>query len=191
MFSEVFRIIDGDNREPTADTMKLAIQQNDTVCLPGNSLLIQWAGSELAIEAPRPTTILGTSSLSRQRHDLLHPKLGCQIHQTGLFLIEHEALVEDVGQQVSFAELVDHFLGKRRTIRVACVDQEINMATHFLERGEGQHDPVPVLWLVTTVLYNKPRRKFVGYPTEHSALNCSLVEPYQMKRGAAGSPRVS
>jgi diguanylate cyclase (GGDEF)-like protein/PAS domain S-box-containing protein len=50
MFSEVFRIIDGDNREPTADTMKLAIQQNDTVCLPGNSLLIQRAGSELAIE---------------------------------------------------------------------------------------------------------------------------------------------
>jgi diguanylate cyclase (GGDEF)-like protein/PAS domain S-box-containing protein len=50
MFSEVFRIIDGDNREPTDDTMKLAIQQNDTVCLPRNSLLIQRAGSELAIE---------------------------------------------------------------------------------------------------------------------------------------------
>src|SRR6202049_2130488 len=49
-FSEVFRIIDGDNREPTADTMALAIQQNDTVCLPGNSLLIQRLGSELAIE---------------------------------------------------------------------------------------------------------------------------------------------
>jgi PAS domain S-box-containing protein len=50
MFSEVFRIIDGDSREPTADTMKLAIQQNDTVCLPRNSLLIQREGAELAIE---------------------------------------------------------------------------------------------------------------------------------------------
>jgi PAS domain S-box-containing protein len=50
MFSEVFRIIDGDNREPTDDTMKMAIQQNDTVCLPGNSLLIQREGAELAIE---------------------------------------------------------------------------------------------------------------------------------------------
>ena len=50
MFSGVFRIIDGDNRVPTDDTMKLAIQQNDTVCLPRNSLLIQRAGSELAIE---------------------------------------------------------------------------------------------------------------------------------------------
>jgi diguanylate cyclase (GGDEF)-like protein/PAS domain S-box-containing protein len=50
MFSEVFRIIDGDSREPTADTMQLAIQQNDTVCLPGNSLLIQREGAELAIE---------------------------------------------------------------------------------------------------------------------------------------------
>jgi len=50
MFSEVFRIIDGDNREATADTMKLAIQQNDTVGLPGNSLLIQREGAELAIE---------------------------------------------------------------------------------------------------------------------------------------------
>jgi diguanylate cyclase (GGDEF)-like protein/PAS domain S-box-containing protein len=50
MFSEVFHIIDGDNREPTADTMKLAIQQNDTVGLPGNSVLIQREGTELAID---------------------------------------------------------------------------------------------------------------------------------------------
>ena len=50
MFSGVFRIIDGDNREPTADITKLAIQQNDTACLPGNSLLIQREGAELAIE---------------------------------------------------------------------------------------------------------------------------------------------
>jgi diguanylate cyclase (GGDEF)-like protein/PAS domain S-box-containing protein len=50
MFSEVFRIIDGDNREPTADTMKLAIQQNETVALPANSVLIQREGAELAIE---------------------------------------------------------------------------------------------------------------------------------------------
>src|ERR1700676_5513704 len=50
MFSEVLRIIDGDNREPTADTMRLAIQQNDTVGLPANSVLIQRQGAELAIE---------------------------------------------------------------------------------------------------------------------------------------------
>jgi diguanylate cyclase (GGDEF)-like protein/PAS domain S-box-containing protein len=50
MFSEVFRVIDGDNRELTADTMKLAVHRNDTVGLPGNSVLIRRDGVEFAIE---------------------------------------------------------------------------------------------------------------------------------------------
>jgi diguanylate cyclase (GGDEF)-like protein/PAS domain S-box-containing protein len=50
MFSEVFRIIDGDTHEPAPNPMELAIRQNKTIGLPRNSVLIQRNGLESAIE---------------------------------------------------------------------------------------------------------------------------------------------
>ena len=47
---EVFRIIDGDTREPAANPIKLAVQQDKTVGLPHNCVLIRRDGFESAIE---------------------------------------------------------------------------------------------------------------------------------------------
>ncbi|MDQ2962124.1 MAG: EAL domain-containing protein [Pseudomonadota bacterium] len=49
-FSEVFRSIDGDTRQPAPDPMQSAVQGNDTVRLAVNSLLIRRDGLESAIE---------------------------------------------------------------------------------------------------------------------------------------------
>ncbi|HXN27626.1 MAG TPA: diguanylate cyclase [Candidatus Acidoferrales bacterium] len=49
-FLEVFRIIDGGTREPRRDPMQMALQQNKTVGLTLNCILIRRDGSELAIE---------------------------------------------------------------------------------------------------------------------------------------------
>jgi len=50
MFCEVFRIIDGDTREPAPNPMESAVRQNETIGLPRNSVLIQRNGLESGIE---------------------------------------------------------------------------------------------------------------------------------------------
>jgi diguanylate cyclase (GGDEF)-like protein/PAS domain S-box-containing protein len=50
MFTEVFRIIDGDTHEPALNPMELATRQNKIVGLPRNSVLIQRNGLESPIE---------------------------------------------------------------------------------------------------------------------------------------------
>jgi diguanylate cyclase (GGDEF)-like protein/PAS domain S-box-containing protein len=49
-FSEVFKIVDGLTREPARNPMELAIQQNKTVGLTPNCMLIRRDGCEIAIE---------------------------------------------------------------------------------------------------------------------------------------------
>jgi diguanylate cyclase (GGDEF)-like protein/PAS domain S-box-containing protein len=49
-FSEVFRIIDGVTHQPARNPMELAIQQNKTVGLTPNCILIRLDGFEIAIE---------------------------------------------------------------------------------------------------------------------------------------------
>jgi diguanylate cyclase (GGDEF)-like protein/PAS domain S-box-containing protein len=48
--AEVFRIIDGATRESARDPMKMAVEQNRTVGLTANCILIRRDGSEFAIE---------------------------------------------------------------------------------------------------------------------------------------------
>jgi diguanylate cyclase (GGDEF)-like protein/PAS domain S-box-containing protein len=48
--SDVFRIVDGNTREPAPNPMELALRQNDTVSLPHDSVLVRRDGSESAIE---------------------------------------------------------------------------------------------------------------------------------------------
>jgi diguanylate cyclase (GGDEF)-like protein/PAS domain S-box-containing protein len=48
--AEVFRIVDGATRKPVRDPMKMAIEQNETVGLTVNCVLIGRDGSEYAIE---------------------------------------------------------------------------------------------------------------------------------------------
>ncbi|MHB8494786.1 MAG: putative bifunctional diguanylate cyclase/phosphodiesterase [Casimicrobiaceae bacterium] len=50
MLSEVFRIVDGETREPARNPMQLAVRQDRTVSLPRNSVLIQRDGIEFPIE---------------------------------------------------------------------------------------------------------------------------------------------
>ena len=50
MLPEVFRIIDGDTREPVPNLMEVAVRENRTVCLPHNCVLIRRDGFEAAIE---------------------------------------------------------------------------------------------------------------------------------------------
>lgn len=50
IFSEVFRIVDGDTRQPAPDPMSLAVRNNDTGSLAVNSVLIRRDGLESAIE---------------------------------------------------------------------------------------------------------------------------------------------
>jgi diguanylate cyclase (GGDEF)-like protein/PAS domain S-box-containing protein len=50
MLPEVFRIIDGDTREPAPNPMELTVRQNRTVGLPRNSVLVRRDGVESAID---------------------------------------------------------------------------------------------------------------------------------------------
>jgi diguanylate cyclase (GGDEF)-like protein/PAS domain S-box-containing protein len=50
MFSEVFRIVDGDTRESAPNPMQLAVRQGRPVSLPHNSVLIRRDGFECPIE---------------------------------------------------------------------------------------------------------------------------------------------
>ncbi len=49
-FAEVLRIVDGETGEPASDPMKIAIEENRTVVLNENCILIRRDGSESAIE---------------------------------------------------------------------------------------------------------------------------------------------
>jgi len=50
MFTEVFRIIHSETREPVPNPMELAVRQNGAVGLPANTVLVRQDGLETAIE---------------------------------------------------------------------------------------------------------------------------------------------
>src|ERR1700735_1172731 len=48
--SEVFRILDANTREPTPNPMERSVEQNCTVHLPANCILVRHDGTEIPIE---------------------------------------------------------------------------------------------------------------------------------------------
>ena len=60
VFTEVFRIVHGETREPVPNPMESAVRQNGAVGLPAHTVLVRRDGLESAIEdSTAPSTIKG------------------------------------------------------------------------------------------------------------------------------------